>query len=200
MENHQNNPFFSYAESLMLRHVWQVSDKEFYFTEIEFYSKSVNGGGDPYTHGHVEQLKSDTWYFHGSGIDITFGDEETYGGILIRGIKFKDEHDQWQYISGPIRVATAIFSAIGQTPMQQLSFGLKKMDTPLDSKIYCCPRVGLNATLDADYANKHYRFITDICPEHKFAQKEQVANALFESKQLGAGDINAVFRYKIIKN
>jgi len=195
----QNNPFLSHAENLMLGHVWQVSNKEFHFTEIEFYSKSVNGDGDPYTHGHAEQLKSDSWYFHGSGIDITFGDADTYGGILIRGIKFKDEHDQWQYISGPIRVATAIFSAIGQTPMQQLSFGLKKLGMPVEIKIYCCPRVGLNAKLDADYAKKHYRFITDICPEHKFAQKEQVAKALFESKQLGEDDINALFRYKIIK-
>lgn len=195
-----NDSFYSKkAHELLNESVLIVNESRFYFTEIEFYSKSVNGGGDPYTHGHAEQLKSDTWYFHGSGIDITFGDADTYGGILIRGIKFKDEHDQWQYISGPIRVATAIFSAIGQTPLQQLSFGLKKMDMPLESKIYCCPRVGLNATLDADYANKHYRFITDICPEHKFAQKEQVAKALFESKQLGEDDINALFRYKIIK-
>lgn len=199
MEDHQNNPFLSQAESLMLRHVWQVSDKEFYFTEIEFYSKSVNGGGDPYTHGHVEQLKSDTWYFHGSGIDITFGDAETYGGILIRGVKYKDANNEWQYISGPIRVATAIFSAIGQAKLQQLSFGLKKLTKSLKNEIYACPRVGLNANLDSDYASERYRFITDICPEHKFAQKEKVAMALLKREDLSVDKINELFSYKIIK-
>jgi hypothetical protein len=41
---------------------------------------------DEYAHQHAEQAKSNTWYFHGSGLDITFGDKEIYGGILIRSI------------------------------------------------------------------------------------------------------------------
>lgn len=200
MAEHQNNPFFKRAENLMFGHAWQVGQKEFSFTEIEFYSKSVDGGGDPYTHGNAEQLKSDTWYFHGSGIDITFGNEHTYGGILIRGIKSYDADGKAHYISGPIRVATEVFSAIGQTGIQQLDFGLIKLEKPLQGTIYSCPRVGLNPKIDADYANKHYRFIMDICPEHKFAQKELVAKALLDSKQLSAQEINPLFRYKIIKD
>ncbi|MBA4303568.1 MAG: hypothetical protein C0424_05030 [Sphingobacteriaceae bacterium] len=199
MANQQNNPFFNHAKDLMLGHTWQVKNRSFHFTEIEFYSKSVDGGGDPYTHGHAEQQKSNTWYFHGSGIDITFGDEHTYGGILIRGIKYYDKEGKAHYVSGPIRVATEIFSAIGQTGIQQLNFGLKKLDKPLEGTVYSCPRVGLNPKLNADYANKHYRFVMDICPEHKFAQKELVAKALLESKQLSAKEINPLFRYKIIK-
>lgn len=195
-----NDSFYSKkANELMNQSVLIVNESRFSFTEIEFYSKSVDGNGDPYTHGHAEQLKSDTWYFHGSGIDITFGDAKTYGGILIRGVKYRDKTGKVHYISGPIRVATAIFSAIGQVGLQQLPFGLKKLEKQLEGEIYSCPRIGLNSSLDPEYANKHYRFITDICPEHKFAQKEQVAKAMLESTKLGADKINELFKYKIIK-
>jgi hypothetical protein len=37
---------------------------------------------DKYTHGHVQQKKPGCWYFHDSGVDITFGDEHSFDGIL----------------------------------------------------------------------------------------------------------------------
>lgn len=185
--------------SLFNEYELRVGQKTYLFAELELYFHAPHHP-DPYVHNHIEQQKMWKWYFHGSGLDVTIGkNEQEYGGILIRGVKSYHENGKAQYVSGPIRVATEIFSAIGQTGIQQLNFGLKKLDKPLEGTVYSCPRVGLNPKLNADYANKHYRFVMDICPEHKFAQKELVAKALLESKQVSAKEINPLFRYKIIK-
>ena len=54
--------------------------------DIEFYYFSEGKFEDPYIHMNELQKESGRWYFHESGVDITFGAEGSYGGILIRGI------------------------------------------------------------------------------------------------------------------
>jgi len=44
-------------------------------TPIRFYLNDEKNYKDDYTHGHPLQKTSHRWYFHGSGIDITFGND-----------------------------------------------------------------------------------------------------------------------------
>src|SRR5205807_688183 len=78
---------------------YQIIELEFYFNDSENGDDDSNDDGrlhcDPYSHQHDHQKTCGEWYFHrvgktgyrgGSrkGIDITFGNEDVYGGILIR--------------------------------------------------------------------------------------------------------------------
>jgi len=56
------------------------------FCEIEFYIHSESHP-DPYSHKAKEQKKFGRWYFHESGLDITFGNEHVYASFLVRGIR-----------------------------------------------------------------------------------------------------------------
>ena len=64
--------------------------------EIEFYFNDSNVHPDTFTHGDDLQTKIGKWYFHrfGStykvgtykGMDLSFGKDKAFGGILIRAI------------------------------------------------------------------------------------------------------------------
>lgn len=68
-------------------------------TEIEFYFHN-NSHLDPFVHINEQQKRNETWYFHRAGksinnkykggtykgLDIIFGNDHTYGGMLIRSM------------------------------------------------------------------------------------------------------------------
>lgn len=99
------NRFSELANYLMKKCCLLVGTTTIELMEIEFYYKS-NEHNDCNTHGDPNQLTSNGWYIHKwgtgyksgnyKGLDITFGNGVDYGGILIRGIKIKNE-----YIAGP---------------------------------------------------------------------------------------------------
>lgn len=94
------------AERLLNGTHFMVGPERHRFTEIEFY---YHGGKhlDTFTHRDPIQTQVGRWYFHktrgtyrgGSfkGLDVTFGGDHAFGGILIRGI----EPAGGQLIDGP---------------------------------------------------------------------------------------------------
>ena len=91
--------FTRIAEQLLNGCVLMVGNEPHRFVEIEFYYRG-DGHPDPFTHGDPLQRESGRWYFHrtagvyrgGSfkGLDLTFGANGAYGGVLIRGIEKPD--------------------------------------------------------------------------------------------------------------
>ena len=60
------------------------------FLEIEFYFFNSNHKDDA---TYERTIKEGRWFFHPSGVDISFDSDESkgyYGGVLIRSIKRKD--------------------------------------------------------------------------------------------------------------
>jgi len=174
------------AYELMNDWVLAVNAISYRITEIEFYCKSVQKEGsikDHYTHGHAEQTKSGTWYFHGSGLDLTFGCEEYYGGILIRGIyKFDSTlEEKEKHISGPLKSVAEILSSFGSCEMKNIEFGLVesvKLSTiklPKKSPIKA-PRVGLNPIHDTNAHKKLYRYL--IFPKETNRDKSIIVDSL----------------------
>jgi hypothetical protein len=166
------------ANDLMNCWALAVNETHYRLTEIEFYCKSVLPDGpikDPYTHGHSEQLKSGTWYFHGSGLDLTFGTEDFYGGILIRGIQRLIDR---KHITGPLNSITEIMSSLGSSELKKIDFGLleaKGFDLEFKHLIKA-PRVGLNPINDPDSHQKHYRYL--IFPQETKRDKSIIIDSL----------------------
>ena len=199
--------FQQMADYLMNKCVLRLGEKKYRFSEIEFYCHSP-GHQDPFAHKHDEQLKFGTWYHHGSGLDITFGEKasskekNTYGGVLIRGIY---SLDQKKYISGPLNVLQELFKTIGSVSLQKIEFGIH-LKNPVDEiHITKSPRIGLNDKKDSKkgYAKKPYRFIRldDLRPEHQYSKKTDLAKYLFKNDHKLKGDrdeISRIFEYKII--
>ena len=74
------------AHSLMKHGLLSVDDRRYSVTEIEFcYHSGIHP--DPFVHRHPNQSKTGWWYFHDVGQDLTFGDQDSHGGILIRALK-----------------------------------------------------------------------------------------------------------------
>lgn len=179
------------ANELMNNWLLKIESKIFRIAEIEFYYKSESHN-DPYTHGHVLQNEKEKWYFHGSGIDITFGTNETYGGILIRAIyNIIDDN----YIYGPLNCVTEIFNTIGNIHVKEISFGLiasRDNNFEIGPEIpIAAPRVGLNPLKDKTYSERFYRFL--IMPKYKHAEKTKIVAAMRQKGKYSEDVINNIW-------
>lgn len=102
------------ADKLFKDFQLQVNESFYRLIDIEFYYYAEGVHEDIYAHQHQAQLESAKWYFHGSGIDITFGNGKHFGGILVRAIaKLSPEGEKSRYftekeIHGPLNVKTEI--------------------------------------------------------------------------------------------
>jgi hypothetical protein len=176
--NNIENDFHRIATELMNEWILKVESKEYRIAEIEFYLKS-DFHDDDYTHGHDLQKKKEKWYFHGSGIDITFGSNSFYGGILIRAIfEIKDR----KYVYGPLNSVTEIFSNIKSVYGTTFSFGLIRANSKkigFENPIRA-PRVGLNPNKDLKAFKSFYRFL--IMPKQKHAEKSKIAEGMKQQK------------------
>lgn len=77
--------FNDLAKLLMDGYVIVKGDIEYEIVEIEFYLFSKD---HPDIITYPRKMSAGKWFFHQSGVDLTFeSDEKHYGGILIRGIK-----------------------------------------------------------------------------------------------------------------
>ena len=75
------------AKELFTNYKLLVNDSEYRLIDIEFYYFAPVVFEDVYVHKiNPHQLQKGKWYFHGSGVDLTIGNGENHGGILIRGI------------------------------------------------------------------------------------------------------------------
>lgn len=190
-EDKIDESFERIANDLMNNWLLKIESKIYRITEIEFYYKS-EFHNDPYTHGHILQKEKEKWYFHGSGIDITFGTNKTYGGILIRAIyNIKEDN----YIYGPLNCVTEIFNAIGNIYDKGISLGLialTKSNTEIETEIpIAAPRVGLNPQKDKTYSERFYRFL--IMPKCKHAEKTRIVFAMRQKGKYSEDVINRIW-------
>jgi hypothetical protein len=92
-----------------------ANNKEYDFFEVEFYFDSPDHKDNfIYTKTNRNQ-RTGEWFFHLSGIDLTFGDETKgiRGGILIRAVKcYEPDDSATKYIIGPWRVMLELLNNI----------------------------------------------------------------------------------------
>jgi hypothetical protein len=169
-----NDDFKRIATELMNDWVLKIENSMYRIIEIEFYFKSKSHNDD-YAHAHELQKKPDCWYFHASGVDITFGNDEAYGGILIRGIF---NLGSLKYTYGPINVVTELFSNLQSVYNHSYSFGLIaapeniiKFENPISA-----PRVGLNKNKNPEMRDKLYRYL--VMPKEQHAEKTNIETAM----------------------
>lgn len=107
--------FCRVADALLRRARLVVAGQGFRLLEVEIYRRA-DDQPDPFAHAEPAQLHPGRWYFHqtaghyrgGSykGLDITFGDGRSYGGILIRSV----EDAAGRIINGPSLLVDRILS------------------------------------------------------------------------------------------
>lgn len=176
------------ANDLLNNWVLKVEDALYRITELEFYYKKVESHNDTYIHGHDLQKQKGRWYFHGSGIDLTFGDGDAHGGILIRAIcKINDKQEKYCY--GPLNCITEIFSNLTSIYKPEMSFclipaikGMFKIENPI-----CAPRVKLNPEKNPEMCVKNYRFL--VMPKQRHADKTRIVEAM-KSQKFEEAEIN----------
>ena len=155
--------FQEVAKSLLLNYQITVNDSYHYrFTEIEFYL-SHPSHLDPYPHLDDRQLEMGQWYFHDSGIDITFGCPDYHGGILIRSIR---KSQDGRFYNGPWVVRRELLKHMTNAANSQLHIKIEpflNIQKDKSGQIYTSPRIGLNPVKDAEnaykYFNAEYRFV-----------------------------------------
>jgi hypothetical protein len=170
--------FSKYANKLMNEYCLKVDDKKYNLIEIEFYFYDKENHPDPYIYCNEKQKECGKFYFHGSGMDITFGNGKCYGGILIRSIM----NEEGQYINGSLKLLEELFC----DEIDKLKIELIEKDIG-KKNIFCSTRVGLQAhPLDYELLTKYenfipyifrlYRFIVDYsCSKNKCKDKTKIA-------------------------
>lgn len=168
-------------------------------TELEFYYHS-DFHPDDYIYKKEEQLTFGKFFRHGTGIDLTFGNKTNiYGGILIRGLYDLDKNS---YVNGPWTVLKVLSDYNTKIAFEQLNKKVKiRPGSNNIDHIFLSTRFGLKEKSgDKDnYLERNYRFITGICPEHKYKEKTLAAVRTCEFGSMKKAEINHIFGYSIIK-
>ena len=175
-ENTIKDDFARIANELLNKWILKVGGSQYRIAEIEFYYKDDNQEhDDSYIHGHAQQRQKGKWYFHGAGIDITFGNGKAFGGILIRAMVNIDTNE---YFYGPLVCIQELFRNFSTIFNTEINFGLvpSKNNQVIEEKIIRAPRVGLNPTKNPEMWNELYRFL--IIPKLKHADKTKIFDAM----------------------
>jgi len=182
------------ATELMNNWILKAGDKSYRICELEFYCKSENNQ-DPYIHRHDLQYKMEKWYFHGSGLDLTFGCKDFPRSILIRAIYNLDDEN---YIYGPLNTATELLGNLpgiyGGDFSLRLEPDLKgKIKSEEKIKPIKAPRVGLKAEKDLNgiFFQQNYRFF--VMPGEKHIGKE----AAIKNSKLSDTEIKEILGYTL---
>ena len=138
--------FQNIASELMCNHVIQKGKHQYAIVEIEFYYYS------PEHHDVItypRQMKSGRWFFHPSGVDLTFDSynitdklgykNAQFGGILIRGLR---KLDNGEYIFGPLKCIDELwdnFDAFGTTAEMEYPV-LKEHKAVVSPNLRACKR------------------------------------------------------------
>lgn len=181
--------FARMADLLLNRTTLQVAGVPHRFTEIEFY---VNGHNhkDTFTHGDSMQKRGGFWYFHRTagqyrsgtykGLDIAIGNEQLFGGILIRGVEQLEPLPK--LLDGPCVCVDHMLALNGAPSIDQLvsrfdvsvdrpasgesPLFLEAAASPRSQTVYACPRVGLTLKKSASeerqkFLARSYRFLSE---------------------------------------
>ncbi|MCH7411104.1 hypothetical protein MM239_16990 [Belliella sp. DSM 111904] len=190
------NSFKRIAEDLLNQYMLISGKKSFRICEIEFYYTGINHD-DKYTHGHELQKTLGQWYQHGSGLDITCGNEDYYGGILIRALQAVDKQGkELDYIYGPLKCLQALMSGFKSIEKHQVTFGLEKSNQGTLSleKVLSAPRAGLNPTRDQEMYSKPYRFF--IYPKKQHHLKGEIISSL--RGHIADDELKEMFGWKVL--
>ncbi|MDA3892267.1 MAG: hypothetical protein PF517_11445 [Salinivirgaceae bacterium] len=187
--NEMQNYLSLLAEKILLEYQLKLNESLFDITEIEFYINK-HDHDDPFVHKH-SGFKTGQFRIHGAGIDIALGDEENYGGILLRSIRKAGET---QLIPSPIKVCDAIIANMGD--ITKSSITIVKRAAELNHDIISTPRIGLTpkgkdiTTDQAKFLVYNYRFFT-----HDDLKAEKYIKAICLDIQDGL-DTTTVSEYK----
>jgi hypothetical protein len=124
------------------------------FTELEFYFYQDGIHEDTSVHNHQTEIGQ--WRFHGQGLDISLGfDNTSNGGILIRGIQTNRLN-----INGPRRVVETIFRSFETINRTNNFFGLIRTNNVRKFELFKTVRHGISES--CKYKNHLYRYFCDI--------------------------------------
>lgn len=178
--------FTQIANDLFNKYVIQVNDNYYRLLEIEFYYNNSKDHNDTYTHGHKWQKRSNYWYVHPSGIDISIGNETASGGILLQSVEKLSPaptDKKEQYIFGPQKVVTELMSGFHNCFSNQPNtfrlvspeqYSLDFPQVPQD-EIIRCTRIGLSPK-DETFHKSLYRYL--IYPKLRHKEKTNIAESL----------------------
>lgn len=130
----QPSDWFRNIAKLLLNQTSLVVNKQPHrLVEIEFYYHD-RSHKDPFTHCHPEQLSHSQWYFHRQGktyrsgtykgVDITFGNRESFGGILIRSI----ETASGEIVEGPCLCVEYLLQQTGFSQVAELDDSIARRE------------------------------------------------------------------------
>jgi hypothetical protein len=177
--------FGDVARRLLTETRLMVARQPYRLTEIEFYYHCP-AHPDVFSHRDPLQYTPGRWYFHRTGgmyrsgsfkgLDLTFGDPEASGGILIRGMEAPDG----ALIDGPsllvdhllqqagFKTVAGFDAAIGSRLAWERDNPLRLADEEDDERtIYPSPRVGLSLKRAGKsgeperFVMASYRFLTE---------------------------------------
>lgn len=179
--------FATLADALLNRTEFRVAGQPHRLLEVEVYYHSL-AHPDPFAHKEPVQLEGGRWYFHrtrgeyrgGSfkGLDLAFGDDVSYGGILFRGLEKPDA----AVVDGPSLLVDHLLTMTGYATVAELdrAIGTKRAwdaSQPLvlaakssaDRPVVRCARVGLTWKRHkprpddpaAQYVLRRYRYLSD---------------------------------------
>ena len=167
------NIFYDSAKELMNNFTLKIDSLEIELTEIEFYYFECQDHQDLYV--HLDELQKEMGYLYvhkkgngRGGIDLTFGNNEFFGGILLRGIK-----DGGTFVAGPSKVREYISKKLGiedkDHKVLQEFFGkpgkpnkicLQKRDkSKNEHNVLHSVRIGLKEEVDETFCKALYRFV-----------------------------------------
>ncbi|MGE3652804.1 MAG: hypothetical protein AB7G22_01660 [Flavobacteriales bacterium] len=163
--------FRKIASNLMNNFVIRANRKDYRLAEIEFYLYEKDNHEDDFIHAKISgkeilnesatyQKKMGRWYFHYSGIDLTFGDEQKnrFGGILIRSILPLEEKSK--PIIGPLKLKNHLLNQYDNISQSRDFLKLIPIEDKLkQDEIIPMQRVGLGNTGNEKFKNLEYRFV-----------------------------------------
>ena len=176
-----SSDFKRIAKELINNYVINAGVETYQIIDIEFYYFG-DKHKDTTVHKAEQQKIAGNWYIHPSGIDITFGTPESYGGILIRSIKKVSSNE---YILGPLKTLGELFTNVSSIYDSHFTFGLIPSENTEEPNIISGNRIGLNPKIHQEWYSKPYRFIGDLSKNHKFKNK---TNLLLSALQIGVID------------
>lgn len=175
--------FSTIAEELLLRTHLKIEGRLYEIIEAEFYINEPHHP-DLFSHSTEDQTQNGIFYFHKHGpsyregnymgLDLAIGNEERFGGILIRGLK---DLETKKIIDGPSNVVSEILKRFGAHKVREL---VRRIDRSMEGpdlklvegkekvalrevKLFRCPRVGLTLKKSApekiEFLIKDYRFL-----------------------------------------
>ncbi|ERJ58822.1 hypothetical protein [Sphingobacterium paucimobilis] len=159
----------------LMNHAIVIGNSNYVITEFEFYIMTPENGvhHDGYTYEHPRHQTRGKFFLHASGVDITFGDDTTYAGILLRGaiklssIENPNEASIEKYINGPINLADEL---VHQIDIENgTTIGFRPVNLGNISFVDAWgPRVGLKKDKFnswEDFIDRDLRFLRSLSPE-----------------------------------